>query len=399
VCSTGCSGSGRDGTEDRDGIEDRNEAASAGGVDYEASLERIVAAGEELYEIGEQAREFQAVVADDDTELVQMDLSRVFQRIQTGTQGSFELDVPSEPVAVLAHPKLPVALSAGVELLEGDGSGARGDVMDVLIRVRRDGETVTVAVTDRGGTIPRADLEAIAAEQETAVDHSRGMELWIVRWTVLASGGETSVAFDDPPTLTITLQAADGVRHRRRPARTAERESRPTTTERERRIVRTTERKHRTVWTIGRKRRIVQTTRRKRRTGRRDVPNRTTKPAAAVACTRWRAARERISPAGSPTTTAGRRSNCRRLPPTASGDTASPVVARYARRSGGTGVVSRRRVATTRLLLGGAVRRPSRPDDGREGVERRGSRLRSRRRPPPGCRPGDSLLHRDVGGV
>ena len=74
------------------------------------------------------------------------------------------------------------------------------------------GETVTVAVTDRGGTIPRADLEAIAAEQETAVDHSRGMELWIVRWTVLASGGETSVAFDDPPTLTITLQAADGER-------------------------------------------------------------------------------------------------------------------------------------------------------------------------------------------
>ena len=194
----------------RDETEDRDEAASAGGVDYEASLERIVAAGEELYEIGEQAREFQAVVADDDTELVQMDLSRVFQRIQTGTQGSFELDVPSEPVAVLAHPKLPVALSAGVELLEGDGSGARGDVMDVLIRVRRDGETVTVAVTDRGGTIPRADLEAIAAEQETAVDHSRGMELWIVRWTVLASGGETSVAFDDPPTLTITLQAADG---------------------------------------------------------------------------------------------------------------------------------------------------------------------------------------------
>ena len=196
----------------RDETEDRDEAASAGGVDYEASLERIVAAGEELYEIGEQAREFQAVVADDDTELVQMDLSRVFQRIQTGTQGSFELDVPSEPVAVLAHPKLPVALSAGVELLEGDGSGARGDVMDVLIRVRRDGETVTVAVTDRGGTIPRADLEAIAAEQETAVDHSRGMELWIVRWTVLASGGETSVAFDDPPTLTITLQAADGER-------------------------------------------------------------------------------------------------------------------------------------------------------------------------------------------
>ncbi len=202
----------RDETEDRDGIEDRNEAASAGGVDYEASLERIVAAGEELYEIGEQAREFQAVVADDDTELVQMELSRVFQRIQTGTQGSFELDVPSEPVAVLAHPKLPVALSAGVELLEGDGSGARGDVMDVLIRVRRDGETVTVAVTDRGGTIPRADLEAIAAEQETAVDHSRGMELWIVRWTVLASGGETSVGGSSNATLTITLQAADGER-------------------------------------------------------------------------------------------------------------------------------------------------------------------------------------------
>ena len=185
------------------------ETAGREEVDYEASLERIVAAGEELYEIGEQAREFQAVVADDDTELVEIDLSAVFERIQAGTQGSFELDVPAESIEVLAHPKLPVALSAAVELLEDGGSGAPGDVMDVRVRIRRDGDTVTLELADYGGTIPRADLEAIAAERETAVDHSRGMELWIVRWTVLASGGETSVGFGDPPTLTITLQAAD----------------------------------------------------------------------------------------------------------------------------------------------------------------------------------------------
>jgi len=183
-------------------------------IDYEASLERIVAAGEELYEIGEQAREFQAVVADGDTELVQMDLSTVFERIQADTQAAFGLDAPAEPVGVLAHPKLPVALSAAVELLEGDENGARGGLTDVTIRIRRAEEMVRVEVADNGEAIPQADLEAIAAERETAVDHSRGMELWIVRWTVLASGGETSVTFDDPPTLTITLQAAgsDGER-------------------------------------------------------------------------------------------------------------------------------------------------------------------------------------------
>ena len=186
------------------------QSADAGAVDYEASLERIVAAGEELYEIGEQAREFQAVVADDDTDLVSTNLSTVFRRIQAGTHGSFELDAPAEPVEVLAHPKLPVALSAGVELLEGDENGERGGLRDVTIRIRRDGEFVTVELADHGEAIPRADLEAIAAERETAVDHSRGMELWIVRWTVLASGGETSVTFDGPPTLTITLQAVDG---------------------------------------------------------------------------------------------------------------------------------------------------------------------------------------------
>ncbi|MFB6175675.1 MAG: DUF5797 family protein, partial [Halobaculum sp.] len=92
-----------------------------------------------------------------------------------------------------------------VELVGGDPDRS----MDLLVETTTEDGVVHLDVTDRGGTIPQADLEAVAAEEETAIEHSRGLELWIVRWTVLSSGGEISVSFGEHPTLRITLHRAE----------------------------------------------------------------------------------------------------------------------------------------------------------------------------------------------
>ena len=174
-------------------------------VDRTDALEKIVDAADELQAISEQAREFQAVVADADSERRAVDLTAALERIADGAQGTLDVHAPDDPVVAQAHPKLLAALSAGLSLA-GESTGGPADLR---VDLRRDGETVTLSVTDRGGTIPRSDLEAVAAERETAIEHSRGTELWVVRWTVLASDGEMSVDFDGDPTINVTLHAAD----------------------------------------------------------------------------------------------------------------------------------------------------------------------------------------------
>ncbi|MEZ3143365.1 PAS domain-containing protein [Halobaculum sp. MBLA0143] len=175
-------------------------------VDQAASLERIVDASEELQAISEQAREFQTIVGDEENERQRVELTDVLERITAEATGVFELHLPDEPVVVSAHPKLPAALSAGLSL----PSATTESGTDLRVDLSREDDMVTLSVTDRGGTIPQSDLEAVAAERETAIEHSRGMELWVVRWTVLASDGEMTVSFDDDdPTVHVTLHAAE----------------------------------------------------------------------------------------------------------------------------------------------------------------------------------------------
>jgi PAS domain S-box-containing protein len=171
-------------------------------------LARIVDAAEELHRISEQVREFQTVVGDPGRQLEPQSLTRILESLRSITEDRddgtvFDL-VAEEDLLVEAHPKLGDALAIGVELVAD-----RPDPMDILVEASADGSVVHLDVTDRGGTIPREDLEAIAAERETPIRHSRGLELWIVRWTVLSSKGELGVTFDDEPTMRITLPRAN----------------------------------------------------------------------------------------------------------------------------------------------------------------------------------------------
>lgn len=189
---------------------DESAARATLGFDDETALERIVDAARELELISEQAREFQAIVGDDTTESVDRDLRAVFERAAESSAdepGRLELRTLGGPFVVRGHPKLATALAAGVESVHrADPTG-----MDLLVELSRRDDRVVLDIVDRGDSIPEADLGAIAAERETAIEHSRGLELWIVRWTVLASDGDVSVRIDgDSPSLHITLPAADG---------------------------------------------------------------------------------------------------------------------------------------------------------------------------------------------
>lgn len=172
----------------------------------ESGLERIVDATEELTRISDQVREFQTVVGNPGETATEQNLTTTLQSLaETATEADddavFELSVESDLV-IEAHPKLPAALAVGL----GASDRSPDTSMNLHVEAFDDGSVVHLDVTDRGGTIPRADLEAVAAEEETAIEHSRGLELWIVRWTVLSSGGEINVTLGENPTLRMTFQ-------------------------------------------------------------------------------------------------------------------------------------------------------------------------------------------------
>jgi signal transduction histidine kinase len=62
----------------------------------------------------------------------------------------------------------------------------------VVVRIEPAGDVVRLHVVDDGPGIPDAELTALSAKMETALEHGSGFGLWLVKWTVSLSAGELS---------------------------------------------------------------------------------------------------------------------------------------------------------------------------------------------------------------
>jgi methyl-accepting chemotaxis protein len=67
----------------------------------------------------------------------------------------------------------------------------------------------TIEISDDGPGIPTAELDSLAAERETPLQHSRGLGLWELKWGVDKLDGELSFATGDGTTVTIRLPDLD----------------------------------------------------------------------------------------------------------------------------------------------------------------------------------------------
>ncbi len=72
----------------------------------------------------------------------------------------------------------------------------RGATPELAIRVKQSNRHVTLCIDDCSQTLPQADLAAVAAGAETALEHAHGVELWLVDWLVEASGGDLTFETD-----------------------------------------------------------------------------------------------------------------------------------------------------------------------------------------------------------
>ena len=114
--------------------------------------------------------------------------------------------LPDE-LRVVAHPLIDAAFA---NLLENAVEHNPGPSPRVEVWATREEETVTIHVADDGPGIPPNELSIIEAGEETPLEHSTGVGLWLVSWIVDESDGRVAFRENDPTgsVVSVTLAAA-----------------------------------------------------------------------------------------------------------------------------------------------------------------------------------------------
>lgn len=76
----------------------------------------------------------------------------------------------------------------------------------VEVAAAADGDALVVTVTDDGPGIAAAELSAVTAGGETALQHGSGLGLWLATWGADALGGDLSFDDRDPRGTVVTLR-------------------------------------------------------------------------------------------------------------------------------------------------------------------------------------------------
>ena len=108
--------------------------------------------------------------------------------------------------AVIAHPKLPVAIA---QLIENSVEHGVDDDGEIRVTAVDDGDDVVIAVSDDGPGIPVAELAVIDQHDESELEHGSGVGLWLIDRIVDYSDGMLSFDTDSGTTARITLRAAE----------------------------------------------------------------------------------------------------------------------------------------------------------------------------------------------
>jgi PAS domain S-box-containing protein len=187
-------------------IKARAEQIRRGEVDSPAEVAGdIVDSIDELVTITDQVRAFRSVISGDRNELVEHEVVDLLGRVRDGLRAEsgesgpeVVVDAP-DSARIRAHPMLPFGLGELLRQVGDDGS-------TLTVRVRPDAETVILEFIVESGAISQAEKEVLRQVRETPVEHSRGLEMWLIRWIIAASGGDLFLKSDGDDATAICMR-------------------------------------------------------------------------------------------------------------------------------------------------------------------------------------------------
>jgi methyl-accepting chemotaxis protein len=167
--------------------------------------EAILAATEQLNRLGTRARRIDHLMSKD-PEPTTVNLADRIEAVLDDIESEdieIAMEVPAD-VTVVSDPETLTAVLRSP--LENAVTYAESSVG---IAAESTETGCTVEISDDGPGIPAADLDPVTAERETALEHSRGLGLWELKWGVNKLDGDLSFATDDGTTVTIHLPDLD----------------------------------------------------------------------------------------------------------------------------------------------------------------------------------------------
>lgn len=162
---------------------------------------------EQLVARSEKAREITETLDAATHEATSVPLLRVVETVVDDCSSRFpdaEIDVNVADVDVrIAEERL---LETAIENLV-DNALEHTDTTNPWARITTEttGNHVTLRVEDSGPGLPSAERATLSAERETALKHSSGLGLWVVRWIASATGTRLDFAERDPRGTIVTL--------------------------------------------------------------------------------------------------------------------------------------------------------------------------------------------------
>jgi PAS domain S-box-containing protein len=158
---------------------------------FRTAGERIEAVSETVLTISDKARKAHEHTTIPPDEECRVDLVAAVEGLVTSfgishPDATIETDLP-DAARARAPPTVDVAIG---ELLENAVVHHESGHGTATVSIEADADTVTVRVRDRCGAIPDTVIEALERGQESPLQHSEGLGLWIVTWIVEPVGGE-----------------------------------------------------------------------------------------------------------------------------------------------------------------------------------------------------------------
>jgi PAS domain S-box-containing protein len=177
----------------------------------------------ELVDLGEKARDIERVLATERRERA-TDLRSLLADVIDDLDADVPIALDCPDVRVTTHTEtLSVLCRALVENAVEHGSTnprshARQDLdaatadgdAPVRISVGATDERIEIYVADDGPGIPEHELAVLEAGEETDLEHSTGLGLWLANWATRRLGGDLTFQTDDGTTATLTLPVGPG---------------------------------------------------------------------------------------------------------------------------------------------------------------------------------------------
>jgi signal transduction histidine kinase len=186
------------------------ELIEQGRADAETALGMIQQKSIEIADFSERAREIERLMQESAQEREPLDLVPVIERelaeVREGYLGvTIEADLP-ETARVEASPLIESAIDNVVENAVEHNDKPKATV-EVSLEASEEG--YWFEVSDNGPGLPTYERRLLAGGEETKLEHSDGIGLWLVNWIVEESNGTISVEAVEGSGTTISMWLPD----------------------------------------------------------------------------------------------------------------------------------------------------------------------------------------------